>query len=108
MERVTEIDRGIAGEHRRLERAYRALRCECGEDRARFAERWRARAHAWPFEWLNILIEQHNDWYPIERALPMDPRTGDYVPIGGRSYRRPVLGPDWVLERFPASPAEDD
>jgi hypothetical protein len=103
MERVTEIDQGIAGERRRLERAYRALKRECGEDRARFAERWRARAHTWPFEWLNVLIEQHNDWYPIERGLPMDPRTGDYVPVGGRSYRRPVLGPEWVLEQFPAS-----
>jgi len=34
----------------------------------------------------------------------MNPRTGDYVPVGGRSYRRPVLGPDWVLEQFPATP----
>jgi hypothetical protein len=32
----------------------------------------------------------------------MDPRTRDYVRIAGRSYRRPVLGPDWVLEHFPA------
>ena len=31
----------------------------------------------------------------------MDPRTGDYVLIRGRSYRRPVLGPEWVLEQFP-------
>ncbi|MEY2534992.1 MAG: hypothetical protein QOF29_2902, partial [bacterium] len=27
----------------------------------------------------------------------------DYVPVGGRSYRRPVLGPEWVLEQFPAT-----
>jgi hypothetical protein len=107
MERVTEIDQGIAGERRRLERAYRTLQRDCGHDLARFEERWRARAHAWPFEWLNILIEQHNDWYPMERGLPMDPRTGDYVPIGGRSYRRPILGPEWVLEQFPARPGGD-
>ena len=105
MERVVEIDQGIATERRRLERAYRALRIECGSDAAAFARRWRDRVHAWRFDdGLNALIEQHNEWYPVERRLPMNPRTGDYVPVGGRSYRRPVLGPEWVLEQFPASP----
>jgi hypothetical protein len=108
MERVVEIDRGIAAEKRRLERAYRVLQAECGRDRARFARRWRERAHAWRFDDLNELIEQHNEWYPVERRLPMNPRTGDYVPVGGRSYRRPVLGPEWVLEQFPASPPGRD
>jgi hypothetical protein len=32
----------------------------------------------------------------------MDLRTRDYVTINGRSYRRRELGPDWVLEQFPA------
>ena len=40
MERVVEIDQGIAAERRRLERAYRALRQECGGDRAMFARLW--------------------------------------------------------------------
>ncbi|MGH2840656.1 MAG: hypothetical protein ACRDKY_07520 [Solirubrobacteraceae bacterium] len=104
MERVGEIDAGIARERRRLSRAYRALRGECGGDTARFAERWRALAHQWPFEELNELIHQHNEWYPIERNLAVNPRTGEYVRVGGRSYRRPVLGPEWVLEQFPAWP----
>ena len=34
----------------------------------------------------------------------MNPRTGDYVQIHGRSYRRPELGPEWVLEQFPLAP----
>jgi hypothetical protein len=101
MERIGEIDQGIAMERRRLERVYRALARECGRDAAEFARRWRARAEAWRFEHLNALIEQHNEWFPVERRLPMDPRTGDYVPVGGRNYRRRVLGPDWVLEQFP-------
>lgn len=105
MDRVMEIDEGIANERRRVERAYRALARECGRDRARFARRWREIAGAWRFDAaLNGLIEQHNEWYPVERRLPMNPRTGDYVPVGGRSYRRPVLGPEWVLEQFPAVP----
>jgi hypothetical protein len=105
MERVVEIDHGIAAERRRLERAYRALLAEYGRDRAAFARRWHDLARSWRFPpELNALIEQHNEWYPVERRLPMNPRTGDYVPVGGRSYRRPVLGPEWVLEQFPAAP----
>ena len=104
MERLSDIDEGIAAERQRLARAYRALQEECGDDPAVFARRWRAVARTWPFEALNELIEQHNEWYPVERQLPMDPRTRDYVRLGGRSYRRPVLGPDWVLEHFPARP----
>ena len=102
MERVADIDAGIASERRRLERAYRALQAECDGDDELFAARWRTLARSWRFDDLNLLIEQHNDWYPVERDLPLNPRTGDYVRVGGRSYRRPVLGPEWVLEHFPA------
>ena len=104
MERVADIDAGIARERHRLEDAYRALRAECDGDAALFAARWRELARTWRFDDLNELIAQHNDWYPIERDLPLNPRTGDYVRVGGRSYRRPVLGPEWVLEHFPAPP----
>jgi hypothetical protein len=105
MERLADVDQGIALEKQRLARAYRALHEECGHDAHAFAGRWRALARAWSFDHLNELIHQHNDWYPIERQLPMDPRTCDYVRVGGRSYRRPVLGPAWVLEHFPAQPS---
>ena len=104
MERLSDIDAGIAAEKQRLARAYRALQDECGRDAALFARRWRVVARNWPFDGLNELIAQHNEWYPVERQLPMDPRTRDYVRLGGRSYRRPVLGADWVLEHFPARP----
>jgi hypothetical protein len=102
MERVREVDQGIAHERRRFGERYRALRAEYGHDREEFARRWRAVAEAARFDELNELIRQHNDWYPIERDLPMDPRTRDYVKVNGRSYRRPELGPEWVLEHFPA------
>jgi hypothetical protein len=102
MERVAEIDAGIARERRRLAKVYHALRAESAGAPELFARRWRAVAHGWPFGDLNELIAQHNEWYPIERDLPLNPRTGDYVRVAGRSYRRPVLGPSWVLEQFPA------
>ena len=102
MERLIEIERGTKREKRRLETAYEALREECHEDAAMFERRWRATARAWNFEALNELIRTHNEWYPVERDLPMDLRTRDYVLINGSSYRRRELGPDWVLELFPA------
>jgi hypothetical protein len=108
MERLVEIDGGIEHATRRLEQAHRALRERCDAERepARFGERWRAVVERWPFdEELNELIRRHNEWFPIERRLPIDPRTGDYVLILGRSYRRPVLGPEWALSEFPADPA---
>jgi hypothetical protein len=100
MERLIEIERGTKRERRRLQAAYEALRDECHE--TEFARRWRATARAWDFEELNELIRTHNEWYPVERDLPMDLRTRDYVLINGRSYRRRELGPDWILEQFPA------
>lgn len=63
---------------------------------------WRRVAARWDFTDLNELIEKHNRWYPIEARLPMDPRTRDYVKVGGRPYRREPLDAAWVLERFPA------
>ena len=104
MERLIEIERGTNRERRALAAAYDALREECGRDRAAFARRWRAIAHSWRFDQLNELIHTHNEWYPVERDLPMDLHTRDYVLINGRSYRRRELGPDWVLEEFPARP----
>jgi hypothetical protein len=102
MERLREIEAERASLRSRIGRAYRVLSEACGDDREAFARAWRKRAHEWPFEEINQLIKQHNDWYPIESGLPLDPRTRDYVPIRGRSYRRAPLGPDWVLEQFPA------
>jgi hypothetical protein len=102
MERLREIEAERANLRRRIGRAYRSLKEACGEDREAFARRWRERAHQWSFDEINHLIQEHNDWYPIESGLPLDPRTRDYVPIRGRSYRRSPLGPEWVLEQFPA------
>jgi hypothetical protein len=104
MERLIEIERGVAAHRRRLERAYGAVREACGDDAAAFARRWLTVARSWRFDELNELIRRHNEWYPIERDLPMNPRTGDYVQVGGRSYRREPLGPDWVLAQFPPTP----
>ncbi len=50
---------------------------------------------------MNDLIERHNRYFPAESRLPMDPRTGDFVLLDGRPYRRRPLDTGWVLELFP-------
>ncbi len=105
MERVMEIDRRMASERRRHEAAYRQLREDCGADVHEFAARWEQRARTFAFDQgLNELIAQHNEWYPIERDLPTDMRTRDYVLVNGRSHRRPRLDAAWLLGEFPPSP----
>ena len=106
MERLIEIERGTKREQRRLAKAYEQLREECAHEPVRFRRRWHAIAEAWSFGDLNELIRTHNEWYPVERDLPMDLRTCDYVPINGRSYRRRELDAAWILEQFPPTPQQ--
>jgi hypothetical protein len=93
MQRVRRIDEETDAHLARLEAAY--------EQHGGDPVEWRRIAEAWDFGEVNELIEKHNRWYPIEARLPMDPRTRDYVKVGGRSYRRDALDADWVLDRFP-------
>jgi hypothetical protein len=102
MERLREIESERKRLRSRIARAYDTLGKTCGDDREEFARRWRERAQNWDFDDINQLIQEHNEWYPAESGLPLDPRTRDYVRIRGRSYRRTPLGPEWVLEHFPA------
>lgn len=102
MTRLAEIDRGVKDETRALVLARARLRSECRDEPGAVAARWTAVAEAWDFSEINELIRQHNEWFPIARRLPMDPRTRDYVLVHGRPYRKRVLDRAWVLERFPA------
>ena len=93
MARLREIDALTVQHEQRLASVYETL----GAD----PEAWQALARRWDFGEVNELIERHNRWYPAESRLPMDPRTGDYALVNGRSYRRRPLDASWVLERFP-------
>jgi hypothetical protein len=94
MQRLRQIDEAIDAHAAQVAQAY----AERGDDPAR----WRRIAGRWDFGEVNDLIELHNRWYPIEARLAMDPRTRDYVKVGGRSYRREPLDARWILDRYPA------
>ena len=52
---------------------------------------------------INELIREHNEWYPVEAGLPLDPQTRDYVRIIQRNeeiYRA-------LYEIFPTTSAEN-
>jgi hypothetical protein len=100
MQRLRAIEELTALQLVRLEQAWLELAHE-ERDAREFARRWRDLASRWSFWEVNDLIDRHNRFFPAESRLPMDPRTGDFVRVGGRSYRRAPLDADWVLERFP-------
>jgi hypothetical protein len=94
MRRLRQIEEETAGHLARLAKAY----AERGYDPVG----WRRLAERWDFGEVNELIEKHNRWYPIEARLAMDPKSRDFVKVGGRPFRREPLDAAWVLERFPA------
>ncbi len=101
MRRLRRIELETEQHEQRLAEAWRELAESCGGDPVAFAGRWRRTAERWSFTAVNELIERHNRWYPAEARLPMDPRSGDFVLVAGRPYRRRPLDAAWVLERFP-------
>ena len=94
MQRLRQIEHETERHLERLAEAH----AEAGGD----AAAWRRIAERWSFSEVNDLIERHNRWYPLEARLAMDPRSRDFVKIGGRPYRREPLDAAWILERFPA------
>jgi hypothetical protein len=101
MVRLRQIEEETAAHEAELERRWLELAADCRGSDAAFASRWKEVARGWNFAAVNVLIEKHNRYYPAESRLPMDPRTGDFIPVLGEPYWRPLLGAEWVLARFP-------
>lgn len=93
MQRLRQIEHELDLHLARLAEAYEEHRGD--------PDGWRRAAEQWDFSAVNDLIERHNRWYPVEARLAMDPRTRDFVKVGGRHYRREPLDAEWILERFP-------
>ena len=93
MKRLRLIEEETADHVRRLAEAYATRENPSS---------WEQVAERWDFGEVNELIDKHNRWYPIEARLAMDPRSRDFVKVGGRPYRLKPLDAAWVLARFPA------
>ena len=105
IERANQIESEMRRHRTRLERAYEWARESHGQDPDGFARYWTELAESWRFDDVNELIDEHNKWYPAERRLPMNPRTGDYLTVGNRDWRRRRLDAGWILEQFPVESA---
>jgi hypothetical protein len=101
-QRLRQIEEEMAQHLERLELAWLDL-CRTVGDPGERERRWRELAQRWSFDAVNDLIDRHNRWYPVEARLAMSPRTGDFVPVGGKPYRIEPLDAAWVLERIPGS-----
>ncbi len=102
LERLQDIDAEefrILGE---LRRAWIELVDGHRRDPEAFAARWRERAERHDLSGLNRLIAQHNEYFPIERRLPFDHRTGDYRAPWGIPWRRASRDAAWILAELPA------
>jgi hypothetical protein len=93
MKRLYEIERLTEEHFAALTVAHERLRDE--------PDAWHLLVERWDVTDVNDLIDRHNRWFPTEARLRMDPRTRDYVRIGGRPYQREPLDADWIRERFP-------
>jgi hypothetical protein len=102
MARLREIEALIDRHVERLRAARNELASAYAHDSAALERRWVDLAHEWVFDDVNDLIERHNRFFPVESRLPMDPRTGDFVLVGGERFEREPLDATWILERFPS------
>jgi hypothetical protein len=101
MVRLREIEQRREEHESLLREAWREIAEACGDDDARFRREWVAAARKLSFQEVNDLIDRHNRWYPVEARLAMSPRTGDFVPVGGKPYRIEPLDSAWALEQIP-------
>jgi hypothetical protein len=99
-QRLRRIEDETADHLDRLRLAREELERATGDPDER-DRRWRELAARWNFHAVNDLIEKHNRWYPVEARLAMNPRTGDFVLVGGKPYRLEPLDGDWIVARFP-------
>jgi hypothetical protein len=102
MERLQDIQ-GYRREYEsRLLTRWRELALELRGRPEEFARTWRRIAAAWDFSAHNRLVEDHNEYYPVERRLRFDLRARDYVDMWGIRWRVEPLDAAWALRVFPA------
>ena len=80
MQRLRDIDAELRLHATRLERRYKQMQEECAGDPASSSAAGASWPPHWDFDNVNTLIEQHNEYYPIERNLPVSARRASTSP----------------------------
>jgi hypothetical protein len=102
MERLQDIQ-GYRREYEgRLHTRWRELALELRGRPEEFALAWRRIAAGWDFSAHNQLVDDHNEYYPVERRLRFELRARDYVDMWGIGWRLEPLDAAWALRVFPA------
>jgi hypothetical protein len=102
MERLQDIQ-GYRREHEaRLRTRWRELALELRGRPEAFAHAWPRVAAGWDFSAHNRLVEDHNEYYPVERRLRFDLRSREYVDMWGIGWRQEPLDAAWAVRIFPA------
>lgn len=102
IERLIRIER----ETERIVRRLRALHDELADgftgSEQSFDRAWRARVERVSFLEVNELVDEHNEWFPVEARLRWDIAAADYRAPFGLPWRKQHLDVDWALDRVPA------
>jgi hypothetical protein len=102
IERLIRIERETERIARRLRGMWFEEAERAGGDEAAFARAWRARVSRVSFLEVNDLVDEHNEWFPVEARLRWDLALEDYRAPFGLPWRKQHIGVEWALERFPA------
>lgn len=101
IERLIRIERETERIECRLRDRYVELAEQHSHDADAFARAWRARVQRVSFLEVNELVDEHNEWFPIEARLRWDLTLRDYRAPFGLPWRKHHLDVAWALERFP-------
>lgn len=92
--------------HEGLRSAYAEHRRRFGARPRDFAQRWRTHLAALDLAPLNLLIEKHNAYYPIEANLRTHWPSGRYLLPRGIEYPQARVTLAALLERYPSESAD--
>jgi len=104
--RLSRIHRLQTELHDRLAADYAEHQRRYGGRPREFAERWREHLDALDLAPLNLLIEKHNAYYPIEANLRTHWPSGRYLLPRGIEYPQPPVSVETLLQRYPAHEGE--
>lgn len=101
IERLKRIEGELERQHRRLRTAWTELAMELADDPVAFAERWSERLDRWSFLEHDELVDEHNEWFPIEARLVWNRELDDYRAPFGLPWRKSHVDRAAIASTYP-------